>query len=99
VVFVSKSNPTNGEGENGDGEVKEEWVRVPRARRGKSFSGIEGLVGRAEIRNKIVGGGEKKEEKEEVMGSGTMEIEGLIIPKVVGVHKRMIEAAEKAKRS
>ena len=72
VVFISR-----------DGD--EHWIRVPRARRSKSFSGIQEMVGLAD----------KKREPEPVDlegGSVTegMEIESLIIPELKAVHDEMI---------
>lgn len=75
VVFVVKN-----EGER--------WIRVPRARRTKSFSGMQDLVGKAEGR---------KDEKAEVdLNGGTvtegMEIESLIIPELVAEHSARIKS-------
>ena len=73
VVFVS---PDGGE----------RWIRVPKTRRSKSFSGIEALVGRAE----------RKHDPEPVdLEGGTvtegMEIESLIIPELAILHSEMME--------
>ena len=62
---------------------KERWIRVPRARRTKSFSGVESLVGKAE--------GRQDETPVEVDLHGGpvregMEIESLIIPELVAIH-------------
>lgn len=64
----------------------EHWVRVPKSRRSKSFSGIEKMIGLAE----------RKHEPEPVDlegGSVTegMEIESLIIPELARMHTKMIE--------
>jgi phosphopantothenate---cysteine ligase (ATP) len=73
VVFVSKE----------DGEF---WIRVPRTRRSKSFSGVESLVGKAE---------KKKDEEPVDLEGGTvtegMEIESLIIPELAARHSERIE--------
>ena len=72
VVFVSKE----------DGE---RWIRVPRSRRSKSFSGIEKLVGKAE--------GRKDETPVDLSGGAVtegMEIESLIIPELVATHTESI---------
>ncbi|CAO2657433.1 Nn.00g035590.m01.CDS01 [Neocucurbitaria sp. VM-36] len=90
VVFVSAL----------DGE---KWIRVPRSRRTKSFSGMPSLVGMADHLAK------KKEfeaeesiatEKEIPHGEPAMEIESLIIPEIQEMHTRLIEQAQaKAKAS
>ena len=76
VVFISKDS-------------EERWIRVPRARRSKSISGIEELVGRAE----------KKKDAEVVdLEGGTvtegMEIESLIIPELAAIHDELIDKYE-----
>jgi len=73
VVFVSR-----------DGG--ERWLRVPKARRSKSISGVEELVGKAE----------RKHEPEHIdLEGGTvtegMEIESLIIPELAIMHSEMME--------
>ena len=72
VVFVSKDH-------------RERWIRVPKARRSKSISGVEELVGRAE----------KQKDSEPVdLEGGTvtegMEIESLIIPELAMMHTARI---------
>jgi len=72
VVFISK-----------DGG--ERWIRVPRARRTKSFSGVEEWVGLAE----------RNPHPEPIdLGGGTVregiEIESLIIPELVAIHSDLI---------
>lgn len=72
VVFISR-----------DGS--ERWIRVPKARRSKSISGVEEQVGLAE----------KKKEPEQVdLEGGTvregMEIESMIIPELAEIHTEMI---------
>jgi phosphopantothenate-cysteine ligase len=66
-----------------DGEF---WIRVPRTRRSKSFSGVESLVGKAE---------KKKDEEPVDLEGGTvtegMEIESLIIPELAARHSERIE--------
>ena len=78
VVFVSQ-------------EDRERWIRVPRTKRSKSLSGIEGLVGKAE---------KKKEEESPIdLEGGTvtegMEIESLIIPELAAMHLARIEKVKK----
>ena len=75
VVFVMKGE-------------RERWIRVPRMKRSKSFSGVESQVGLAEGRMDA-------EEKEVDLTGGIvtegMEIECLIIPELVAVHTQRIE--------
>jgi phosphopantothenate-cysteine ligase len=77
VIFVVK-----GEGER--------WIRVPKSRRSKSFSGREDLVGKAE--------GRKEEDSPVNLEGGTVtegiEIEGMIIPELVAEHTARIEKRE-----
>ncbi|KAK5955240.1 Phosphopantothenate--cysteine ligase cab2 [Knufia fluminis] len=73
VVFVTKGG-------------QERWVRVPKAKRSRSVSGIEELVGRAE---------KNKPSDEEVDLSGGevhegLEIESLIIPELAVLHQERI---------
>lgn len=90
VVFVSAL----------DGE---KWIRVPRSRRTKSFSGMPSLVGSADQLAK-----QQASEAEESLathneiphGEPAMEIESLIIPEIQEMHTRLIEQAQaKAKTS
>ncbi|KIY01426.1 uncharacterized protein Z520_02978 [Fonsecaea multimorphosa CBS 102226] len=64
----------------------ERWIRVPKTRRSKSFSGVEALVGKAE---------RKHEPEPHDLEGGTvtegMEIESLIIPELAEMHSEMIE--------
>lgn len=76
VVFVSADEGTK-------------WIRVPRGRRTKSFSGIEGLVGQAG--GKEVDGGNAEEHN--FVGEPPVEIESLIIPEIAALHDRVIERA------
>lgn len=64
----------------------EHWIRVPKTRRSKSFSGIEKMIGLAE----------RKHEQHPIdLEGGTvtegMEIESLIIPELAAMHTNMIE--------
>lgn len=76
VVFVSAHEGTK-------------WIRVPRGRRTKSFSGIEGLVGQAG--GKKVDGGSAEEHS--FVGEPPVEIESLIIPEIAALHERVIGKA------
>ena len=69
---------------------EERWIRVPRSRRSKSFSGMENLVGMAE--------GKKKDEIPLDLTGGTvtegMEIESLIIPELIAEHTERIRKCQ-----
>lgn len=71
VVFVSA------EGTN--------WIRVPRGRRAKSFSGIESLVGQASGQVD-----EDSPEAHKFVGEPHVEIESLIIPEIAAMHERLL---------
>ncbi len=73
VVFITR-----------DGE--EQWLRVPKARRSKSISGVEELVGKAERKH----GAEAIDLEGGTVTEG-MEIESLIIPELALRHTDMIE--------
>ncbi|KAF2192661.1 phosphopantothenate-cysteine ligase [Zopfia rhizophila CBS 207.26] len=83
VVFVS-----NLEGEK--------WIRVPRNRRTKSFSGVESMVGLADL-----AAGKKDEsntqgnaDHEVPQGEPAVEIESLIIPEIADMHTKLINQAQ-----
>lgn len=89
VVFVSAL----------DGE---KWIRVPRSRRTKSFTGVPELVGSADLSAKKEG--EEKGEQVEVgkggpqgssQGEPAVEIESVIIPAIQQMHTKLIEQAKK----
>lgn len=86
VVFVS-NDPDH------PGQHQEQWIRVPPAKRTKSFSGIESAVGTAEQKKS------QKESQEVDLNGGEvregMEIESLIIPELVAVHTQRIERTKK----
>ena len=72
VVFISRNGA-------------EHWIRVPKTRRSKSFSGVQEMVGLAD----------KKKEPDPVDLEGGivtegMEIESLIIPELKALHEEMI---------
>jgi phosphopantothenate---cysteine ligase (ATP) len=73
VVFITRT----------DGE---KWIRVPKTRRSKSFSGVENMVGLADT---------KKEPEQIDLDGGTvtegMEIETLIIPELKSIHDDVIK--------
>ncbi|KAF2254810.1 phosphopantothenate-cysteine ligase-like protein [Trematosphaeria pertusa] len=83
VVFVSAM----------DGE---KWIRVPRHRRTKSFSGIEALVGAADPTSK------KEQEADSSLmtehsiphGEPICEIESLIIPEIEEMHTKFIQQTQ-----
>ncbi|KAH7078358.1 phosphopantothenate-cysteine ligase-like protein [Paraphoma chrysanthemicola] len=84
VVFVSEM----------DGE---KWIRIPRSRRTKSFSGVQSMVGAADQAAKL----EEFEAHESISSDGTiphgqpaLEIESVIIPEIKVMHSKLIEQAE-----
>lgn len=83
VVFVSIS-----EGEK--------WIRVPRSRRTKSFSGVQSLVGSADQMSK----NDNLEADESLspeggvpQGEPALEIESVIIPEIQVMHTKLIDQA------
>ena len=72
VVFVSTEEGTK-------------WIRVPRGRRTKSISGIEGLVGQASGQIDEGSG-----EAHNFIGEPPVEIESLIIPEIASLHEKII---------
>ncbi|KAJ6031377.1 hypothetical protein N7540_002109 [Penicillium herquei] len=81
VVFITPDAP------------HERWIRVPKARRSKSISGVEDQVGLAEIQK---GEGQQQPRTQEVLDLSDetrdgIEIESLIIPELVKLHDKMIE--------
>ncbi|RJE17332.1 Phosphopantothenate-cysteine ligase [Aspergillus sclerotialis] len=64
----------------------ERWIRVPKTRRSKSFSGVEALVGKAERKH-----GPEPHDLEGGTVTEGMEIESLIIPELALMHSDMIE--------
>lgn len=72
VVFISREG--------------EKWIRVPKARRSKSFSGVENLVGKIEGKTE-----ETPVDLVEEMVTERLEIESLIIPELVAVHTERIQ--------
>ncbi len=72
VVFISKEG--------------ERWIRVPKTRRSKSFSGVENLVGRIE--------GKMEDTPIDLNGGPVtdgLEIESLIVPELVALHTERIK--------
>lgn len=75
----------------------EKWIRVPRSRRTKSFSGVQSLVGSADqLAHK-----EDFEADESVTAEGgipqgepALEIESVIIPEIEAMHTKLIEKAK-----
>jgi phosphopantothenate---cysteine ligase (ATP) len=72
VVFISKEG--------------ERWIRVPRARRSKSFSGVENLVGKIEGKTEDT----PIDPNDDSVIEG-LEIESLIIPELVAIHTERVE--------
>ncbi|KAH7402521.1 phosphopantothenate-cysteine ligase [Pyrenochaeta sp. MPI-SDFR-AT-0127] len=84
VVFVSAL----------DGE---KWIRVPRSRRTKSFSGLPSLVGSADRiakKNEFEADESMATEKGVPQGEPALEIESLIIPEIESIHTKLIDQAQ-----
>jgi phosphopantothenate-cysteine ligase len=89
VVFVTPEEPY------------ERWIRVPKSRRSKSISGVEGQVGLAEAAKRSgehsAPAASETDETSSKEGDGHVgtsegtEIESLIIPELVKLHTKMIE--------
>ncbi|CAI6335862.1 unnamed protein product [Periconia digitata] len=70
----------------------EKWIRVPRHRRTKSFSGVASLVGTADQSSKTEEFSSLLEsENTETQGEPVVEIESLIIPEIQQMHTKYIE--------
>lgn len=74
----------------------ERWVRVPKAKRSRSVSGIEELVGQADKAQKEAAQKAGKDELDLTGGQVRegMEIESLIIPELSALHRQRIQDAE-----
>ncbi|KAJ5930523.1 Phosphopantothenate--cysteine ligase CAB2 [Penicillium verhagenii] len=84
VVFITPDPP------------HERWLRVPKARRSKSISGVEDQVGLAEIMKGKAAEQQQPSQTEENPPPGErdhdgIEIESLIIPELVKLHDKMIQ--------
>ena len=91
VVFVAPNQP-------------ERWLRVPRHRRTKSVSGKEGLVGLAAARGRRVSAAAFEDEEKDsdtiIPSNGSeVEIESLIVPELVKMHSKLIQAAKATART
>ncbi|KAF2270805.1 phosphopantothenate-cysteine ligase [Lojkania enalia] len=73
----------------------EKWIRVPRHRRTKSFSGVESLVGAADLQNHE-SGRSLVADASVPHGEPIVEIESLIIPEITDMHTKLIEQAKQA---
>lgn len=86
VVFVTPDPPY------------ERWIRVPKSKRSKSISGVEGQVGQAEAKHELREAADKPEpepgEQAQEEGRAGIEIETLIIPELVKLHAAMIAKRE-----
>lgn len=75
----------------------EKWIRVPRTRRAKSFSGMPSLVGSADQSN-LKDSAEADEsittEQAIPQGEPAVEIESLIIPEIESMHTKLIDIAQ-----
>lgn len=87
VVFVTPDPPY------------ERWIRVPKTKRSKSISGVEGQVGLAERKQQLnkapadTQDAAETQEQEPGIRQDGMEIECLIVPELVKMHSQMIEKA------
>lgn len=79
VVFITPDPPY------------ERWIRVPKARRSKSISGVENLVGLAEIKKGGSAAGVEAEQPSSQTSGNGLEIESIIIPELVKLHGDMIQ--------
>jgi len=74
----------------------EKWIRVPRTRRTKSFSGLPSLVGAADTAR--TGEAEAEDalatEQDTPVGEPAVEIESLIIPEIESMHTQLIAMAQ-----
>lgn len=62
------------------------WIRVPRGRRAKSFSGIEALVGMSAGEHDV-----DEPDAHRFVGEPPVEIESLIIPEIADMHERLLK--------
>ncbi|CBX94894.1 hypothetical protein IAQ61_009556 [Plenodomus lingam] len=74
----------------------EKWIRVPRTRRTKSFSGLPSLVGAADAARKdeIEADESIATEQGVPQGEPAVEIESLIIPEIESMHTKLIGIAQ-----
>ncbi|KAJ5692311.1 Phosphopantothenate--cysteine ligase CAB2 [Penicillium macrosclerotiorum] len=86
VVFITPDPP------------HERWIRVPKARRSKSISGVEDQVGLAEIKKGGSGSAPETDQPPAYPQGGDdgLEIESLIIPELVKLHENMIQKKTEA---
>ncbi|KFY34961.1 hypothetical protein V494_06336 [Pseudogymnoascus sp. VKM F-4513 (FW-928)] len=96
VVFVSKDRAVEGS------RMREEWIRVPRQRRGTGVKDWTGKAALLTVGDKVGVADAITDEKEhpsdpaDLMGEPEIEIEGLIIPAVADMHTAHIQAHAKA---
>ena len=86
VVFIAPNSP-------------DRWMRVPRQRRTKSMSGVQGQVGLAARISKDVAMPFEEDEGDHAFPDREpeMEIESLIVPEVAAMHTKLIEKAERVR--
>lgn len=79
----------------------EKWIRVPRTRRTKSFSGLPSLVGAADAARKDESEADESLATEQGIPQGepAVEIESLIIPEIELMHTKLIGIAQARARS
>ncbi|KAJ5153164.1 Phosphopantothenate--cysteine ligase CAB2 [Penicillium canariense] len=84
VVFITPDPPY------------EKWIRVPKARRSKSISGVEDQVGLAEIKKGRSAPAPEADQPPPLQAGGGLEIESIIIPELVKLHENMIKKTTNA---
>ncbi|KAF2275017.1 phosphopantothenate-cysteine ligase-like protein [Westerdykella ornata] len=78
------------------------WIRVPSHRRAKSFSGVESLVGAAELAAELAAKKDEGKQPTDFMehvphGEPAVEIESMIVPEVEALHTKLIKKAQQKK--
>lgn len=74
---------------------EDRWIRVPKSRRTKSFSGVAALVGQAEGKNDD----DPDAQNHEFVGEPPIEIESLMVPAIAEIHDGLIEKSRLEARS
>ncbi|PSN63238.1 phosphopantothenate-cysteine ligase-like protein, partial [Corynespora cassiicola Philippines] len=69
----------------------EKWIRVPRNRRTKSFSGVESLVGSADALSKDETDSASGPDHAVPQGEPAVEIESIIVPEIAEIHTKLIQ--------
>lgn len=85
VVFVS-----NVVGDGEEKHIHEEWIRVPRTRRQASVSGVEQLVGKAEVSKHTTDSASADVDTNGGYFQPRVEIESMIVPAVARLHEEFM---------